>query len=108
MENRRQQAQQRKADEEKARAQEAERKTKEEAERRKREKEEHTDKRPLKPTKKVNLNRNNSHASAYEKLSRPMMILLSVSSTLRLRRSQRLSNRRRRMDNLLAQSSLLP
>ncbi|KAL0951208.1 hypothetical protein HGRIS_007933 [Hohenbuehelia grisea] len=48
MENRRQQALQRKAEEEKAKALEQERKLKEEAERRKREREEHTDKRPLK------------------------------------------------------------
>ena len=58
MENRRQLAMQRKADEEKARAQEEERKIKEEAERRKREREEYTDKRPLRSataaaTKKV-------------------------------------------------------
>ena len=50
MEARRQQAMQRKADEEKARAAEEERKIKEEAERRKREREEHTDKRPLRST----------------------------------------------------------
>ncbi|KAI0374205.1 hypothetical protein BV20DRAFT_961307 [Pilatotrama ljubarskyi] len=50
MENRRQLAMQRKADEEKARALEEERKIKEEAERRKREREEHTDKRPLRST----------------------------------------------------------
>ncbi|KAG5647977.1 hypothetical protein DXG03_007011 [Asterophora parasitica] len=48
MENRRQLAIQRKAEEEKARALEQERKLKEEGERRKREREEHTDKRPLK------------------------------------------------------------
>lgn len=48
MENRRQLAMQRKAEEEKSRAQEQERKLKEEGERRKREREEHTDKRPLK------------------------------------------------------------
>lgn len=50
MENRRQLAIQRKAEEEKARTQEQERKLKEEGERRKREREENTDKRPLKPT----------------------------------------------------------
>jgi len=48
MENRRQLAIQRKAEEEKARTQEEERKLKEEGERRKREREENTDKRPLK------------------------------------------------------------
>ncbi|KAG5639237.1 hypothetical protein H0H81_005311 [Sphagnurus paluster] len=48
MENRRQLAIQRKAEEEKARALEQEKKIKEEGERRKREREEHTDKRPLK------------------------------------------------------------
>ncbi|GJE95606.1 hypothetical protein PsYK624_117920 [Phanerochaete sordida] len=53
MEARRQQAQQRKAEEEKARVQEEERKVREEAERRKREREEHTDKRPLRSTKKA-------------------------------------------------------
>ena len=57
MENRRQLAMQRKADEEKARAQEEERKIKEAAERCKREREEQTDKRPLRsttaPAKKV-------------------------------------------------------
>ena len=57
MENRRQLAMQRKAEEEKARAQEEERKIKEDTERRKREREEHTDKRPLRsttaPAKKV-------------------------------------------------------
>ena len=55
MENRRQQAIQRKAEEEKARIQEEEKKMKEEGERRKREREEYTDKRPLKmaPGKKV-------------------------------------------------------
>ena len=47
MEARRQQALQRKAEEEKARQFEEERKIKEETERRKREREEHTDKRPL-------------------------------------------------------------
>ena len=52
MENRRLQAQQRKAEEEKARAQEEERKIKE-TDRRKREREETTEKLPLKPTKKV-------------------------------------------------------
>jgi hypothetical protein len=50
MENRRQLAIQRKAEEEKARTQEQERKLKEEGERRKREREENTDKRPLKVT----------------------------------------------------------
>ncbi len=54
MEQRRQQALHRKTEEEKARALEEERKFKEETERRKREREEHTDKRPLKLTKKVN------------------------------------------------------
>ncbi len=53
MENRRQQAMQRKAEEEKTRALEEERKFKEEAERRKREREEHTDKRPLRSTTTV-------------------------------------------------------
>jgi hypothetical protein len=54
MENRRQLAIQRKAEEEKVRAAEQERKIKEEGERRKREREELTDKRPLKlPVKKV-------------------------------------------------------
>lgn len=54
MENRRQLAQQRKAEEEKARLAEEERKVKEETERRKREREEHTEKRPLiKSMKKV-------------------------------------------------------
>lgn len=53
MENRRQQAMQRKAEEEKTRALEEERKIKEEAERRKREREEHTDKRPLRSTTTV-------------------------------------------------------
>ena len=53
MEARRQQALQRKAEEEKARAAEEERKIKEEAERRKREREEHTDKRPLRSTTAV-------------------------------------------------------
>ncbi|KAJ7125589.1 hypothetical protein C8R43DRAFT_710410 [Mycena crocata] len=48
MENRRQAALQRKADEEKAKAQDEERKLKEESERRKKEREEFTDKRPLK------------------------------------------------------------
>ncbi|RDB29549.1 hypothetical protein Hypma_015535 [Hypsizygus marmoreus] len=48
MENRRQVAIQRKAEEERTRAQEQERKLKEEGERRKREREENTDKRPLK------------------------------------------------------------
>ncbi|PFH54465.1 hypothetical protein AMATHDRAFT_45 [Amanita thiersii Skay4041] len=48
MENRRQLAIQRKAEEEKARMLEQEKKTKEESERRKREREEHTEKRPLK------------------------------------------------------------
>ncbi|KAF5385196.1 hypothetical protein D9615_001515 [Tricholomella constricta] len=52
MENRRQLAIQRKAEEEKARSLEQERKLKEEGERRKREREEHTDKRPLKVTVK--------------------------------------------------------
>ena len=47
MEARRQQALQRKAEEEKARQLEEERKIKEETERRKRKREEHTDKRPL-------------------------------------------------------------
>ena len=47
MENRRQLAIQRKAEEEKTRAQDEERKLKEEGERRKREREENTDKRPL-------------------------------------------------------------
>lgn len=47
MENRRQLAQQRKAEEEQLRAQEEERKIKEDNERRKREREEHTDKRPI-------------------------------------------------------------
>ena len=50
MENRRQLALQRKAEEEKTRALEEERKIKEEAERRKREREEPTDKRPLRGT----------------------------------------------------------
>jgi len=54
MENRRQLAQQRKANEEKSRAMEQERRIKEEGERRKREREEHTDKRMFKgATKKV-------------------------------------------------------
>ncbi|THG98602.1 hypothetical protein EW026_g3604 [Hermanssonia centrifuga] len=53
MEQRRQQALHRKTEEEKARALEEERKFKEETERRKREREEHTDKRPLKITKKA-------------------------------------------------------
>lgn len=48
MENRRQLAIQRKAEEEKTRIMEQEKKIKEENERRKREREEHTDKRPLK------------------------------------------------------------
>lgn len=48
MENRRQLALQRKAEEEKSKSQEQERKLKDEAERRKREREENTDKRPLK------------------------------------------------------------
>jgi len=48
MENRRQMALQRKAEEEKSKAMEQERKMKEEGQRRKREREEHTDKRPLK------------------------------------------------------------
>ncbi|KAJ7092716.1 hypothetical protein C8R44DRAFT_816349 [Mycena epipterygia] len=48
MENRRQAALQRKADEEKAKAQDEERKLKEESERRKKDREEYTDKRPLK------------------------------------------------------------
>lgn len=48
MENRRQLALQRKADEEKSRLIEEEKKIKEEGERRKREREENTDKRPLK------------------------------------------------------------
>jgi len=48
MENRRQLAIQRKAEEEKAKKQEEEKKLKEEGERRKRERDEHTDKRPLK------------------------------------------------------------
>jgi hypothetical protein len=50
MEMRRQQAIQRKADEEKAKAMEEERKMKEESERRKREKEDQTYKQPFKPT----------------------------------------------------------
>jgi hypothetical protein len=55
MDNRRQLAIQRKAEEGKARIQEEERKLKEEGERRKREREDNTDKRPLKlaPGKKV-------------------------------------------------------
>ncbi|KAJ6604640.1 hypothetical protein DFH09DRAFT_1443568 [Mycena vulgaris] len=48
MENRRQAALQRKADEEKAKAQDEERRLKEESERRKKDREENTDKRPLK------------------------------------------------------------
>ncbi|OBZ80042.1 hypothetical protein A0H81_00766 [Grifola frondosa] len=52
MENRRQLALQRKADEEKARALEEERKFKEENEKRKRDREEHTDKRPLRSVSK--------------------------------------------------------
>ncbi|GBE83919.1 predicted protein [Sparassis crispa] len=52
MENRRQLAQQRKAEEDKARAIEEDRKFKVETERRKREREEHTDKRPLRSTMK--------------------------------------------------------
>jgi hypothetical protein len=52
MENRRQMALQRKAEEEKARAMELDRRLKEEGERRKREREEHTDKRPLKSASK--------------------------------------------------------
>lgn len=47
MENRRQAALQRKADEEKAKTQDEERRLKEESERRKKDREEHTDKRPL-------------------------------------------------------------
>lgn len=56
MENRRQLAQQRKAEEEQLRAKEEERKIREENERRKREREEHTDKRPISrmASKKVN------------------------------------------------------
>ncbi len=50
MEIRRQQAIQRKAEEEKAKTMEEERKMKEEAERRKKEREEQTEKRPFKPT----------------------------------------------------------
>ena len=52
MENRRQLAIQRKADEEAARALDEEKKIKEDAERRKREREELTDKRPLRSTVK--------------------------------------------------------
>lgn len=48
MENRRQLALQRKADEERVRTQDQEKKMREEGERRKREREENTDKRPLK------------------------------------------------------------
>jgi hypothetical protein len=54
MENRRQLAIQRKAEEEKSKAMEDEKKIREDGERRKREREENTDKRPLKVgTKKV-------------------------------------------------------
>jgi len=58
MENRRQQALQRKAEEEKTRKQEEEKKLKDEADRRKREREDQTDKRPLKlnsSVRKVNI-----------------------------------------------------
>jgi len=60
MENRRQLAMQRKAEEDKARALEEDRKIKEDNEKRKREREEHTDKRPLrnvpKKVRRKNLN----------------------------------------------------
>lgn len=67
MENRRQQAIQRKAEEEKARIQEEERKLKEEGERRKREREENTEKRPLKiaPGKKVGILARIFHSHLY-------------------------------------------
>lgn len=48
MENRRLQAQQRKAEEDRVRSEEREKKTREETERRKRERDEQADKRPLK------------------------------------------------------------
>lgn len=110
METRRQLAQQRKADEGKARAQEEERKIKEETERRKREKEEHTDKRPLKPTKKVYLVYSGLLSFVDEIVHRVTMILRSASSmsAQSLRRRLHLSNPRRRMHKRLARSNLHP
>ncbi len=109
MEARRQQAMQRKAEEEKARAAEEERKIKEEAERRKREREEHTDKRPLRSTaattKKVRFSILDNVLSVIPiKLRRTMTTLRSGSLLPLRRRSRHPRTRRTRLCLVLPRS----
>ena len=101
MENRRQQAMQRKAEEEKARAEEEEKRIKEEIEKRKREREEHTGKLPIpKALKKVCLSIRGLMPSANVSY-RQMMIRWANGSSLKLRRRRKPRSRSRRTHSLV-------
>ncbi|THV04963.1 hypothetical protein K435DRAFT_714094 [Dendrothele bispora CBS 962.96] len=81
MENRRQQALQRKAEEEKTRKVEEERKIKEEAERRKREREDQTDKRPLKLNSSLRKDEEPANKTRKLELKKPVTKVPLSSST---------------------------